>query len=171
MPSATATAPWWTCTSRSGPEVLCFEDLPVGTRFESQPIAVSLEEIVRFASDFDPQPFHLDDTLARGTFFGGLAASGWHTTALTMRLIVASLPIEGGVIGAGADELRWPNALRPGDQIRVRAEVIEARELKSRRDRGLVRFRVETLNQHDQPVQVMVPNLFVPLRSALATRP
>ena len=73
------------------------------------------------------------------------------------------------MIGAGADELRWPNALRPGDEIRVRAEVIEARELKSRKDRGLVRFRVETVNQRDQPVQVMVPNLFVPLRAALAT--
>ncbi|HUP28662.1 MAG TPA: MaoC family dehydratase [Usitatibacter sp.] len=145
---------------------LCFEDLPVGMRFESKPIAVSAEEIVRFAADFDPQPFHLDDAAARQTFFGGLAGSGWHTTALTMRLIVATLPIEGGVIGAGADELRWPNALRPGDRIRVRGEVIEARELKSRKDRGLVRFRIETLNQDDQAVQVMVPNLFVPLRAA-----
>ena len=145
---------------------LCFEDLPVGTRFESEPIAVTAEEIVRFARDYDPQPFHLDDAAAKQTFFGGLAGSGWHTTALTMRLIVATLPIEGGVIGAGADELRWPNALRPGDRIRVRGEVIEARELKSRKDRGLVRFRIETVNQDGQAVQVMVPNLFVPMRAA-----
>jgi acyl dehydratase len=147
---------------------LFFEDLPVGTRFTSQPIAVSADDIRRFAAEFDPQPFHLDDAAAKETFFAGLAASGWHTTALTMRLVVATLPIEGGVIGAGADELRWPNALRPGDTIHANFEVIEARLLKSRADRGLVRFRIETVNQRGQPVQVMVPNLFVPLREPRA---
>jgi len=149
---------------------LHYEDLPVGTRFESQPHAVGAGEIRRFAAEFDPQPFHLDDEAAKATFFGGLAASGWHTTALTMRLIVATLPIEGGVIGAGVDELRWPNALRPGDVIHLRCEVIEARELRSRSDHGLVRFRIETLNQRDEAVQLMVPNLFVPLRAAAAAK-
>ena len=147
---------------------LYFEDLPVGRRFTSAQISVSSEEIRSFAREFDPQPFHLDEAAAKDTFFGGLAASGWHTTALTMKLVVATLPIEGGVVGAGADELRWPNALRPGDTIHATFEVIEARPLKSRTDRGLVRFRIETVNQRGQPVQVMQPNLFVPLRAARA---
>jgi acyl dehydratase len=145
---------------------LFFEDLPVGRRFESASLPVTAEEIKRFAGQFDPQPFHTDEAAAAATFFQGLAASGWHTCALTMRLVVQSLPIEGGVVGGGADELRWPNALRPGDTIRLQSEVIEARLLKSRPGLGLVRFRVTTLNQNDAPVQVMIPNLFAPTRAS-----
>jgi acyl dehydratase len=147
---------------------LYYEDLPVGTRFVSAPMGVSAEDIRRFAREFDPQPFHLEDGAASQTFFGGLAGSGWHTSALTMRLVVATLPIEGGVIGAGVDELRWPNALRPGDTLHATFEVVEARLFRSRNDRGLVRFRIETLNQRGEPVQVMQPNLFVPLRAPRA---
>jgi acyl dehydratase len=147
---------------------LCFDDLPVGTIFEGGNVTVSADDIKRFAAQFDPQPFHLDEKAAEATFFKGLAGSGWHTSALTMRLITEALPIAGGLIGAGVDELRWPNALRPGDTLRIRSEVIEARLLKSRAGMGLVRFRVTTLNQKDEAVQEMIPNLFAPTRAAVS---
>ncbi len=150
---------------------LCYEDLKVGMRFESRSLAVTPEDVDDFARKYDPQPFHLDPVAAKGSFFGGVVASGWHTCALTMRLVVESLPIEGGAIGGGVDELRWPNALRPGDTIRLTSEVIEMRTLKSRADVGLVTFRVTTLNQRGEPVQSMVPNLFAPIRAALARAP
>jgi acyl dehydratase len=150
---------------------LCYDDLQVGMTFGAGGVTVSAEEIKRFATQFDPQPFHLDEKAAGATFFQGLAGSGWHTAALTMRLVVEALPIAGGLIGAGVDELRWPNALRPGDTIRIAAEVIEARLLKSRTGMGLVRFRVTTLNQKDEAVQQMIPNLFAPTRAAVAASP
>ena len=147
---------------------ICYEDLKVGMRFESRTLAVTPEDVEAFARKFDPQPFHIDPIAAQATFFKGLVASGWHTSALTMRLVVESLPILGGVVGGGVDELRWPNALRPGDTIRLVSEVIEMRTLKSRADVGLVKFRVTTLNQRGEAVQSMVPNLFAPIRAALA---
>ena len=150
---------------------LCYEDLSVGMRFESRELKVTPEDVNEFARKYDPQPFHLDPVAAQQTFFKGLVASGWHTSALTMRLVVESLPIAGGVIGGGVDELRWPGALRPGDTIRLASEVIEMRTLKSRSDVGLVKFRVTTLNQRGEAVQTMVPNLFAPIRAALARDP
>ena len=150
---------------------LYYEDLNVGMLLESRELVVTAEDVREFASKYDPQPFHLDPIAAQATFFKGLVASGWHTSALTMRLVVESLPIAGGVVGGGVDELRWPNALRPGDTIRLSSEVIEMRTLRSRTDVGLVKFRVTTLNQRAEPVQVMVPNLFAPLRAALARAP
>lgn len=146
---------------------LCYDDLEVGLVLEAGPITVSADEIKRFAELYDPQPFHLDEKAAAATFFGGLAGSGWHSAALTMRLVVDAMPIEGGLIGAGVDELRWPNAMRPGDTLRIRCEVIEARLLKSRAGMGLVRFRVTTLNQKGEAVQQMIPNLFAPTRAAV----
>jgi acyl dehydratase len=126
---------------------------------------VSAEEIKRFAQDYDPQPFHLDEAAARGTFFGGLAASGWHTAALTMRLMVDSdFKAANGLIGAGFDELRWPKPVRPGDELRVEMEVLEIRPSKSRPDIGLVKFRMTTLNQDGEAVQIGVCNLVVPTR-------
>ena len=133
-------------------------------KFRSADRAVSAEEIVAFARDFDPQPFHTDPAAAPHTFFRGHVASGWHTSALTMRLVVESLPIEGGVIGGGVDELRWPAALKPGDTIHLESEVIEKRTLKSRADMGLVKFRCNTVTQRGDVVQTMVPNLFAPRR-------
>ena len=150
---------------------LYYEDLEVGMLLESRELVVTAEDVREFASKYDPQPFHLDPIAAQATFFKGLVASGWHTSALTMRLVVESLPIAGGVVGGGVDELRWPNALRPGDTIRLSSEVIEMRTLRSRTDVGLVKFRVTTLNQRAEPVQLMVPNLFAPLRAALARAP
>ena len=144
---------------------LHYEDLPVGMKFRSRDLLVTEENVIAFARDFDPQPFHVDPVAAVKTFFGAHVASGWHTSALTMRLITESLLIEGGIVGGGVDELRWPNALKPGDTIHLESEVIEARTLKSRADVGLVKFRVLTLNQDGKAVQSMVPNLFAPRRA------
>lgn len=119
-----------------------------------------------FAAEFDPQPFHLDEQAARGSLFGGLAASGWHTAAVTMRLLVESeLKPAGGIIGAGFDEFRWPGPVRPGNELRVECEILEVRPSKSRPDQGMVKFRTTTLNQHDEVVQMTVGNLVVPRAS------
>jgi acyl dehydratase len=117
----------------------------------------------RSPAEFDPQPFHLDEEAARGTLFRGLAASGWHTAALTMRLLVeGELRPAGGIIAAGFDEFRWPQPVRPGDELRVESEVLAVRPSESRPGRGLIKVRTTTLNQHGEAVQVHVGNLLVP---------
>ena len=148
---------------------LYYEDLQVGMRFRSRDYTVTPEEVDEFARKYDPQPFHIDAAAAKDTFFKGVVASGWHTSAITMRLVVESLPIAGGVIGAGVEELRWPGPVRPGDVIHVESEVIERRVLKSRADMALVKFSLVTLNQKGEPVQSMVPNLFAPVRGSPAS--
>jgi len=141
------------------------EDFEPGQQFGSGSVTVDAEQIKAFAKQFDPQPFHLDDEAARASFFQGLAASGWHTAALTMRLLVeGELSIAGGIVGAGADEFRWPRPVRPGDTLTVRSEVLEVRPSKSRPEQGLVKVRSTTLNQKGEPVQVFVANLVVPRR-------
>ena len=145
---------------------LYFEDLQVGMHFRSRDLTVTPEDVADFAGKYDPQPFHLDPVAAKDTFFKGLVASGWHTSALTMRLVVESLPIQGGVIGGGVDELKWPGALRPGDVIHLESEVLERRVLKSRSDVALVKFRCVTMNQRGEAVQSMVPNLFAPVKGS-----
>jgi acyl dehydratase len=127
---------------------------------------VTAREITDFAAQFDPQPFHLDNAAARGTLFGGLVASGWHTAALTMRLLVDGFPVAGGIVGLGVDELRWPAPLRAPDVLHAEIEVLEARPSRSRPDSGLVKLRVTTRRQDGQAVQVTVPNLIVPRRLA-----
>ncbi|HEX6412541.1 MAG TPA: MaoC family dehydratase [Burkholderiales bacterium] len=128
-------------------------------------LRVEVERVKSFAAEFDPQPFHLDENAAGASMFKGLAASGWHTAAMTMRLLVASdLKPAGGIIGAGFDELRWPLPVRPGDELRVESEILEVRPLQSRADRGVVKVKTTTLNQRDEAVQVSVGNLFVPRR-------
>ena len=143
------------------------EDFAPGQTFTSPPLRVEAERIKSFAAEFDPQPFHLDEASARGTIFGGLAASGWHTAAVTMRLLVASSfrPV-GGIIGAGLDEFRWPLPVRPGDELQVDIEILEVRPSKSRPGQGLVKARVTTLNQNGDVVQLCGPNLLVPRRPA-----
>lgn len=143
------------------------DDLEAGQRFVgSTRLHVDEERIKSFAAEFDPQPFHLDDAAARATLFRGLAASGWHTAAMTMRLLVGKdFPLAGGIIGAGFDELRWPLPVRPGDTLRVECEVLEVRPSKSRPEQGLVKLRTTTFNQNDQPVQISVGNLVVPRRA------
>jgi len=146
----------------SDPAPLYFDDLTVGRTFASGTRLVDAGEIKDFARQFDPQPFHLDEELAKGTFFKGLAASGWHTMAMTMRLMVeGGLPVAGGIIGAGG-EISWPQATRPGDVLQVFSEVIEAKASRSRPDRGMVTVRSETRNQRGEVVQVLIAKLVAP---------
>jgi acyl dehydratase len=127
-------------------------------------------QVRAFAGQFDPQPFHLDAEAARATLFGGLVASGWHTAAVTMRLLVeGGLPIAGGIIGAGG-EITWPNPARPGDVLQVESEVVELRPSRSRPDRSTATVRSETRNQRGDTVQVFVARLVVP-RSARSAEP
>ena len=143
-----------------------FEDFAPGQNYRgSTRLRVDAERVKSFAAEFDPQPFHLDDTAARQTIFKGLAASGWHTAAMTMRLLVESdLKPAGGIVGAGFDEFRWPRPVRPGDELWVESEILEVRLSKSRPDQGLVKVRTTTYNQNGEPVQVNVGNLVVPRR-------
>jgi acyl dehydratase len=129
-------------------------------------IRVGVDEMKRFAAAYDPQPFHLDEKAAESSIFAGLAASGWHTAAMSMRLIVDSgIDIPGGLIGLGLEELRWPRPVRAGDELRVEMEVLNVRESKSRANQGLVTVKNTTLNQRDEVVQVSVSTLLVPKRS------
>ncbi len=146
-------------------ERLYLEDLPVGRRLRSGTVTMTAEAIVAFAAQFDPQPFHLSDAGAAGTLFGRLAASGWHTAAVTMRLQVeGGLPLAGGIIGSRCEELRWTRPVRPGDTLRVESEVLEARQSATRPTEGWVKIRANTMNQHGEPVQVLTVNLLVPCR-------
>ena len=142
------------------------EDFAVGQKFGSGRLTIDEQRIKSFAAEFDPQPFHLDDEAARGSIFRGLAASGWHTAALTMRLLVESdLKPAGGIIGAGFDEFRWPRPVHPGDELHLESEVLEVRPSKSRPEQGMIKVRTTTLNQNDEPVQISVGNLVVPRRA------
>jgi acyl dehydratase len=139
----------------------------VGQTFGSGQLRIDAERAKAFPAEFDPQPFHLDQEAASHTIFGGLAASGWYTAAVTMRLLVDSaLKPAGGIVGAGFDELRWPRPVRPGDVLRVESEVLEVRPSKSRPEQGLIKVRTTTLNQNREAVQVLVGNLIVPSRTA-----
>ncbi|BAN48036.1 MaoC family dehydratase [Metapseudomonas resinovorans] len=139
----------------SGAKPLYLDDLAVGDVFISDTHPLDAQQIVQFASQFDPQPFHLDADAAQDTFFQGLAASGWHTTAITMRLIVQSLPLARGVIGAGA-EVSWPQPTRPGDVLQVTSRIIEIIPSRSKPDRGLIVVECITSNQAGQVLQRMV---------------
>jgi acyl dehydratase len=142
------------------------EDFAVGQTYGSPRLRVDAARAVDFAKEFDPQPFHLDDNAARGSIFGGLAASGWHTAAMTMRLLVdGDLKPAGGIIGLGFDEFRWPRPVRPGDELHLTSEILEVRPSKSRPDQGLVKVRTTTFNQNNEPVQITVGNLLVPRRT------
>ena len=143
------------------------DDFAVGQTFGSGRMRIDEDRIKSFAAEFDPQPFHLDAEAARKSLFGGLAASGWHTAALTMRLLVESeIKPVGGIVGAGFDEFRWPRPVRPGDELRVESEVLEVRASKSRPEQGIIKVRTTTLNQNGEAVQIFVGNLVVPRRPA-----
>ena len=145
------------------------EDFMVGQVFNTGRLRVDKEQIFAFARQFDPQPFHIDEEAARRSPFQGLAASGWHTAALTMRLLVdGELKPAGGILGVGFDELSWPRAVRPGDELRAKSEIVEVRPSKSRPDRGMIRVRTTTLNQSDETVMTFTGNLLVPKRPANA---
>jgi acyl dehydratase len=144
-----------------------FEDFAVGQKYGSaRRRRVEVAEIKEFAAEYDPQPFHLDEAAARDSTFGSLAASGWHTAAMTMSLLVpGEFRPAGGIIGFGG-ELQWLKPVRPGDELHVESEIIELRESRSRPDHGLVKVRVTTLNQHDEAVQTFTPTLLVKKRPA-----
>jgi acyl dehydratase len=147
---------------------LFLEDLRVGQRFSSGAHTVDAAQIKAFATQFDPQPFHLDGEAAKATLFGGLAASGWHTAAITMKLLVESgLPLSGGIIGSGG-EISWPKPTRPGDTLSVVSEIEEVSPSRSRPDRGMIRVRSETRNQRDETVQILIAKLVVPRRTTAA---
>jgi len=147
---------------------LYLDDLIVGQRFTSRTHVVDATEIKAFARQFDPQPFHLDEETAKRTLFGELVASGWHTAAITMRLLIENgLPLAGGIIGTGG-EVSWPNPTRPGDTLTVTSEIEEITPSRSRPDRGTLKVRSETRNQRDEIVQVLLARLIVPRRVARA---
>jgi acyl dehydratase len=143
------------------------EDYAAGQIFGAGRLRIERERIKSFAAEFDPQPFHLDDEAARSSIFGALAASGWHTAAATMRLLVeGELRPAGGIVGAGIDELRWPRPVRPGDELRIESEILEVRPSRSRPGQGLIKVRTTTFNQKGEPVQIFTGNLIVPRRPA-----
>lgn len=145
---------------------LYLEDFFVGQRFSAGGFRIDADDIKRFAAEFDPQPFHLDEEAAAESFFGGLAASGWHTAAITMRLMVeGALPIAGGIIGAGGEELKWLRPVRPGDVLSVQTEVIEVIPAPPGKRFGRLKVRITTLNQKNEAVQVSVGHILAPMRS------
>ena len=146
-----------------------FDDLKVGDRFKSEPLNMTEKELIEFAYKFDPQMFHLSHRDAERTIFKGLIASGWHTAAMTMRLFVRTLNFAEGAIGLGVDELRWPNAVRPGDVLMVETEILELRPSRSRPGHGIIRLRNVTTNQRSEVVQTMLASAMVPRRTAPTT--
>src|SRR5260221_6299618 len=143
---------------------LYLEDFAVGQTFGSGRLRVEKERIKTFAAEFDPQPFHLDEEAARSSIFRGLAASGWHTAAMTMRLLVESeLKPAGGIIGAGFDEFRWPRPVRTVDEVYLQSEILEVRPLKARPEQGLLKVRTTTRNPNAEPVQASIANHGLPV--------
>jgi acyl dehydratase len=143
-------------------EGLYLEDLKPESVFYAGPLTVEQADIVAFGRAFDPQQFHVDAAAAKRTVFEGLCASGWHTAALTMKLLTSGeLKLAGGHVGLGIDELRWPRPVRPGDSLSLRSELLEARKSKSKPGFGIARFRHTTTNQDGQTVQTMVSTQLV----------
>ncbi len=142
------------------PPLIYLEDLSVGDVFVSKTHALDAQQIVDFASQFDPQPFHLDPEAAQDTLFQGLAASGWHTAALTMKLLVESFPVARGVIGAGA-ELAWPQPTRPDDVVKVTSTVLSITPSRSKPDRAIVVVESITSNQRDEALQKLTSKVVV----------
>jgi len=145
-----------------------FDDYLPGTSYDCGSVSVSEAEIISFARRFDPQPFHVDPGVAAGGPFGGLVASGWHTAALVMRQLVEHYPPEEASLGSpGLDEMRWPDPVRPGDTLRVRASVVEARRSLSKPDRGIMKTAVEAVNQHGRTVMRATAINFLRVRPEL----
>jgi acyl dehydratase len=150
---------------------LYLDDLSPGQAWQTGAHTLTADEVTAFAASYDPQPFHLDDAAARDTLFGRLAASGWHTAGVTMRLQVqGGPPIAGGLIGAGG-RIDWPRPTHPGDTLRATCEILEVRASRSRPDRGLVTMLTTTLNQRDEVVQTLTATIVVPRRPGRAGAP
>lgn len=146
-------------------EPLYLDDLFVGQCFYSGEYAMDEVRLKDFAREFDPQPFHLDHEAALPTLFGGLAASGWHTAAISMRLMVESVPIAGGMIGAGV-EISWPQPTRPDDRLRLKSTVVEVTPSRSKPDRGWIRLESLTFNHKDELLQRLVSRILIFKRAA-----
>jgi acyl dehydratase len=140
-----------------------FEDFPSGSRFHSRTQTITADEIIAFAREFDPQPFHLDP-MATDNLLGGLAASGWQTAGVSMRLFIETMQVPGGIVGRAVDELRWPIAVRPGDTLRLEIEILSARLSASRPGYGIIRYRSLTWNQRDKVVQSFLATALLPTR-------
>ena len=134
-----------------------FEDIPLGQKHAFGSYQVTREEVLAFAGKYDPQSFHLDDEAAAKTHFGRLSASGWHTCAMTMAMMVASMKDrqQAGLGSPGVDELRWLKPVYPGDTLRCETEVFEKRRSASRPEMGIFKSRAKVFNQHDEPVLSM----------------
>ena len=147
-----------------------FEDIPVGQKHAFGKYEVTREEVLAFARKYDPQPFHLEDEAAAKTHFGRLSASGWHTCAMTMAMLVDNMSDrkQAGLGSPGVDELRWLKPVYPGDTLRVETEVFEKRRSASRREMGIFKSRVKVFNQHDEPVLAMISIGLVALRDPAA---
>jgi acyl dehydratase len=141
-----------------------FEDFPIGAKLVSSTYLLTAAAIKAFAREFDPQLFHLQEESATQTIFGKLAASGWHTAAISMRLFVDTMSVPGGIIGMGVDELRWPVGVFAGDELRVEIEILRARLSKSRPGFGIIRIRNVTTNQRGEVVQSFSANAMLPRR-------
>ncbi len=149
--------------------MLYFEDLKLGQKFGTAGHTVTAEEIIAFGRQFDPQPFHTDAKAAKGTLFGQLVASGWHTAAISMELMVrGEMNLDGGVIGQGVDGLRWPRPVLPGDRLHVVMEITGLDPEPSRTGRGRIKLHCRTLNQDGKPVQEMTANLLIGRRPSSA---
>ena len=148
--------------------MLYYEDIEIGHRQSFGRYEVTREEVTQFASKYDPQPFHLDDGAAAQTHFGRLSASGWHTCAMTMAMLVENMKSnrQAGLGSPGVDELRWVKPVYPGDVLRVESEVIEKRRSQSRRDMGIFKSKSTTFNQNDEPVLTMVSNGLIRVRDS-----
>lgn len=144
-----------------------FEDFKAGDKFGGGTVDVTQDAVIGYARQFDPQPFHTDPEAARKTLFGELVASGWHTASMTMGLFATSeISIVNGIIGGGVEQLNWPRLVWPGDRLSVRSEVLETRPSRSKPDRGMIRVKLETLNQNGELVQSLICNLVVLRRAA-----
>lgn len=142
------------------------EDFVIGETFETQPYTIGADESFAFARAYDPQPFHLDADAAARSIFGELTCSGWHTAAVTMRLVVESgVMRETGIVGTRIDDLRWLTPVKPGDSLRVRGEIVEHVRSQRRPNRGTLRIRLETINQEGVVVMSQIANLVVPARA------
>lgn len=147
---------------------LYFDDLAVGQTFTAGPVVMDRDRIVDFGVEFDPQPQHISEKAAIGSMFGELVASGWHTAAVTMRLLIdgASPPLAGGAMGAGIESLSWPTPVRPGDALSAVSEIMELRPSRSRPDRGVMKLKTTTTRQDGTVVQVVTGIIMVPRRVA-----
>jgi len=141
------------------PGELFLDDLHVGQKFAAGPVSVTADDIIRFAGEYDPQPFHLDPEAAKKTIFKGLVASGWHIAALTMRMLTnGGFPISTGIVGVGG-EIAWPHPVRPGDELRVESEVVDIKPSRSQSNRAVVTMCSQTRNQNGETVQVLTAKL------------